>query len=193
MLRFRDVRVIGADGDQLGILQSRQALTIAREQGLDLVMVSPTAQPPVCKIIDFGRYKYETEKQNKGSKKKQQEVKGIKISPRIAEHDLQHLIKNAAKFLDEGHKVRVVCVFKAREITHPELGRNKLDYFANQLAEVAIVERTPALDGRQMIMVMNPKPNTGAKKQNAKAENKQDRSEEVQSDGVGKDNPPSVS
>ena len=100
--------------------------------------------------------------------------------------------KNAAKFLDEGHKVRVVCVFKAREITHPELGRNKLDYFANQLAEVAIVERTPALDGRQMIMVMNPKPNTGAKKQNAKAENKQDRSETVQGDGVGKDNPPSV-
>ena len=191
MLRFRDVRVIGADGDQLGILQSRQALTIAREQGLDLVMVSPTAQPPVCKIIDFGRYKYETEKQNKGSKKKQQEVKGIKISPRIAEHDLQHLIKNAAKFLDEGHKVRVVCVFKAREITHPELGRNKLDYFANQLAEVAIVERTPALDGRQMIMVMNPKPQTGAKK-NAKAENKQDRSEAVQSDGDRKDNPPEV-
>lgn len=191
MLRFRDVRVIGADGDQLGILQSRQALTIAREQGLDLVMVSPTAQPPVCKIIDFGRYKYETEKQNKGSKKKQQEVKGIKISPRIAEHDLMHLIKKAAGFLDEGHKVRVVCVFKAREITHPELGRNKLDFFGGQLAEIAVVERPPALDGRQMIMVMNPKPQTGAKK-NAKAENKQDRSEAVQSDGDRKDNPPEV-
>lgn len=189
MLRFRDVRVIGSDGSQLGILQSRQALQIAREQGLDLVMVSPTAQPPVCKIIDFGRYKYETEKQNKGSKKKQQEVKGIKISPRIAEHDLQHLIRNAQRFLDEGHKVRAVCVFKAREITHPELGRQKLEKIAAQLAEVAIVERTPALDGRQMIMVMNPKPQTGAKK-NAKAENKQDGGEAVQDNRQGEDNPP---
>jgi translation initiation factor IF-3 len=185
------VRVIGPDGDQLGILQSRQALSIAREQGLDLVMVSPTAQPPVCKIIDFGRYKYETEKQNKGVKKKQQEVKGINISPRIAEHDLQHLIKSARKFLDEGNKVRVVCKFKAREITHPEIGRKKLDFFANQLLDAAIVDRMPAMDNRQMIMVLNPKPQTGAKK-NAKTEDKQDRSQAVQSDGDGKDNPPQV-
>lgn len=191
MLRFRDVRVIGADDSQLGILQSRQALNIAKEQGLDLVMVSPTANPPVCRIIDFGRYKYETEKKNKGAKKKQQEVKGIKISPRIAEHDLQHLIKKAGGFLEEGHKVRVVCLFKAREITHPELGRNKLDYFGNQLADIAVVERPPALDGRQMIMVMNPKPQTGAKK-NAKAENKQDSGEAVQSNRLGEDNPPQV-
>jgi len=154
-------------------------------------MVSPNAQPPVCKIIDFGRYKYLTEKQNRESKKKQQEVKGIKISPVISEHDLQHLIRNAQRFLEEGNKVRVVCVFKARQITHPELGRAKLDYFANQLADHAIVERTPALDGKQMIMVMNPKPQTGAKK-NAKAENKQDRGEAVQSDGNGQNNPPEV-
>lgn len=191
MLRFRDVRVIGADGSQLGILQSRQALNIAKEQGLDLVMVSPTAQPPVCKIIDFGRYKYQTEKQNKESKKKQQEVKGIKISPRIAEHDLQHLIKKALSFLEESHKVRVVCVFKAREITHPELGRKKLDFFANELVEAATVERPPALDGRQMIMVLLPKPQLGAKK-NAKAENKQDSGQAVQSDRLGEDNPPQV-
>ena len=154
-------------------------------------MVSPTAQPPVCKIIDFGRYKYQTEKQNRESKKKQQEVKGIKISPVISEHDLQHLIRNAQRFLEEGNKVRVVCVFKARQITHPELGRAKLDYFANQLADSAVVERTPALDGKQMIMVMNPKPHIGAKK-NAKAENKQDRSEAVQSDGQRENNPPEV-
>jgi translation initiation factor IF-3 len=185
------VRVIGSDGSQLGILQSRQALNIAREEGLDLVMVSPTAQPPVCKIIDFGRYKYLTEKQNKDSKKKQQEVKGIKISPRIAEHDLQHLIKKAASFLEEGHKVRVVCVFKAREITHPELGRKKLDYFAGQLVDIAVVERPPALDGRQMIMVMNPKPQIGAKK-NAKAENKQDSGQAVQDNRDGEDPAPQV-
>ena len=183
--------MIGADGSQLGILQSRQALNLAREQGLDLVMVAPNTQPPVCKIIDFGRYKYLTEKQNRESKKKQQEVKGINISPRIAEHDLQHLIKNARRFLDEGHKVRVVCKFKAREVTHPEIGRGKLDYFANQLVDAAIVERTPALDGKQMIMVLNPKPQSGAKK-NAKAENKQDRGEAVQGDRHGEDHAPQI-
>ena len=158
---------------------------------MDLVMVSPNAQPPVCKIVDFGRHKYLTEKQNRESKKKQQEVKGINISPRIAEHDLQHLIKTARRFLDEGNKVRVVCKFKAREVTHPEIGRGKLDYFAAALADAAVVERTPALDGKQMIMVMNPKPTTGAKK-NAKAENKQDSSEKVQGDGHGQNNPPDV-
>jgi translation initiation factor IF-3 len=179
VLRFRDIRVIGAEGEQLGIMQSRQALNLARDQGLDLVMVSPTAQPPVCKIIDYGRHKYLTEKQNKESKKKQQEVKGIKISPRIAEHDMQHLIKKAAGFLEETHKVRVVCMFKAREITHPELGRKKLDYFADQVKEISVVERTPQLDGRQMIMVLNPKPNIGSKK-NAKDQNQQNSGKAVQ-------------
>jgi translation initiation factor IF-3 len=152
---------------------------MAREQGLDLVMVSPNAQPPVCKIIDYGRHKYLTEKQNKESKKKQQEVKGIKISPRIAEHDIMHLIKKADEFLEEGHKVRVVCMFKAREVTHPELGRKKLDFFADQLKEISVVERIPQLDGKQMIMVLNPKPNVGSKK-NAKDQNQQNSGKAVQ-------------
>jgi translation initiation factor IF-3 len=178
VLRFRDVRVIGADGSQVGILQSRQALNMAREQGLDLVMVSPTAQPPVCKIIDYGRHKYETEKQAKDTKRKSQDVKGIKISPRIAEHDMGFLIRNASRFLEEGHKVKVTCQFKAREVTHPELGRNKLDFFAQQVAHLAGVERQPTLDGRLMIMVLVPKPNIGQKK-NAKAEDKQDGGEAV--------------
>jgi translation initiation factor IF-3 len=191
VLRFRDVRVIGSDGGQLGILQSRQALTIARQEGLDLVMVSPTAQPPVCKIIDFGRHKYETEKQNRDGKKKQQEVKGIKISPRIAEHDLGFLVRNASRFLEDGNKVKVTCMFKAREITHPELGRQKLDKFADMVAEIAIVERPPALEGRMMIMILNPKPQTGNKK-HAKTENKQDGGEAVQSDRLGEDHAPQV-
>lgn len=189
MLRYRDIRVIGPEGEQLGILQSRQALNLAREQGLDLVMVSPNAQPPVCKIIDYGKHKYLTEKQNKDSKKKQQEVKGIKISPRIAEHDMQHLVKKAHGFLEEGHKVRVVCMFKAREITHPELGRKKLDYFAEQVKDISVVERTPNLDGRQMIMVLNPKPQTGSKK-NAKDQNQQDGGKAVQDNRERQDNPP---
>jgi translation initiation factor IF-3 len=195
VLRFRDVRVIGSDGSQLGILQSRQALNIAREEGLDLVMVSPTAQPPVCKIIDFGRYKYLTEKQNKDSKKKQQEVKGIKISPRIAEHDLGFQTRKARKFLEDGDKVKVTCQFRAREITHSELGRKKLDHMAQLLADIATVERTPTLDGRLMIMVLVPRPHTGPKKQNVKevkTEDKQNGREAVQSDGVGKDPAPEL-
>lgn len=167
-------------------MQSRQALQMARDEGLDLVLVSPTAQPPVCKIIDYGKHKYLEGKQGKDKKSKQQEVKGIKISPRIAEHDLGFLVRNAMRFLDEGHKVKVTCMFKAREITHPELGRRKLEMFADLVKEIALVERTPSLDGRMMIMVLNPKPQTGNKK-NAKAENKQDGSEAVQNLGNGED------
>lgn len=184
------MRVIDANGEQLGILQSRQALTIAREQGLDLVMVSPTATPPVCKIIDYGKFKYQTEKQNKDSKKKQQDVKGIKISPRIAEHDIQTALKKTIGFLEEGHKVKVTCQFRAREVTHPELGRKKLDYMAEQVANIAVVERTPTLDGKLMIMVLTGKPHTKPNKaKDAKTENKQDGGKAVQSDGHREDNP----
>lgn len=171
--------MIGSDGSQLGIMQSRQALNLAREEGLDLVMVSPTAQPPVCRIIDFGKHKYLEGKLGKDKKSKQQEVKGIKISPRIAEHDLAFNVKKAHEFLEEGHKVKVTCMFKAREVTHPELGRKKLDLFAEQIGELGIVERTPTLDGRLMIMVLNPKPGAG-KKKDAKGTNKQNGGQAVQ-------------
>lgn len=171
-------------------MQSRQALNQARDEGLDLVMVSPTAQPPVVKIIDYGRHKYLEGKLGKDKKSKQQELKGIKISPRIAEHDLAFLIKNALRFLEEGHKVKVTCMFKAREITHPELGRRKLDYFADHVKEIGVVERQPTLDGKLMIMVLNPKP--GAKKPNVKAENQQDGVKAVQDNRNGQDHAPSV-
>jgi len=171
-------------------MQSRQALQQARDEGLDLVMVSPTAQPPVVKIIDYGKHKYLEGKLGKDKKSKQQELKGIKISPRIAEHDLAFLIKNAIRFLDEGHKVKVTCMFKAREVTHPELGRKKLDFFAEQVKDIGIVERFPTLDGKLMIMVLNPKP--GAKQKNVKAENQQDGVKAVQDHRNGKDHAPSV-
>lgn len=161
-------------------MQSRQALNLAREEGLDLVLVTATAQPPVCKIIDYGKHKYLEGKQGKDKKSKQQEVKGIKISPRIAEHDLSFNVKKAIEFLEEGHKVKVTCMFKAREVTHPELGRKKLDSFSEQVGELGIVERTPTLDGRMMIMVLNPKPGAAAKKKDAKGSNKQDGGQAVQ-------------
>ena len=183
--------MIGPEGDQLGIMQSRQALTLAKEEGLDLVMVSPTAQPPVCRIIDYGKHKYLEGKLGKDKKGKQQEVKGIKISPRIAEHDLEFLVRNASRFLEEGHKVKVTCMFKAREITHPELGKKKLEVFAEHVVELATVERTPTLDGRMMIMVLVPKPNAG-KKKDAKDQNKQDSGKAVQDHRNGKDHAPQV-
>ena len=186
-MKYRDIRVIGSDGEQLGIMQSRQALTLAKDEGLDLVMVSPTAQPPVCRIIDYGKHKYLEGKSGKDKKSKQQEVKGIKISPRIAEHDLQTNVGKAIRFLGEGSKVKVTCMFKAREVTHPELGKKKLDTFAEMVVEYGTVERTPTLDGRLMIMVLMPKPNAG-KKKDAKDQNKQDGGQAVQNHRNGKDN-----
>lgn len=176
-------------------MQSRQALQIAKDEGLDLVLVSAQAVPPVARIIDYGKYKYLEGKQGKDKKSKQAEVKGIKISPRIAEHDLAFQVKKGQKFLEDGHKVKVTCMFKAREITHPELGRQKLDAFAEQCVEIATVERTPALDGRLMIMVLTPKP--GIKKKDAKDQSqnkdKQNRGQALQGDGNGKDHETSVS
>lgn len=160
---------------------------MAREDGLDLVLVSATANPPVCKITDYGKYKYETKKREKEGKRKQQELKGIKMSPRIADNDTNTLLKNARKFLSEGDKVRVVCQFRAREITHSEIGLQKMLRFGNELADIAIIERAPQLEGRQMIMILMPKPNQG--KTNAKDQNKQDGGEEVQSNGDGQDHP----
>lgn len=171
-------------------MTSRDALNAAQDAGLDLVLVTATSDPPVAKIIDFGKHKYLEGKAGKDKKKSGQEIKGIKISPRIAEHDLGHLIRNALRFLEEGDKVRVTCMFRQRELTHPELGQQRLAYFAEHVAQAATVERPPALDGRQMIMILNPRP--GAKKKDAKAENQQDGGEALQSDGDGEDHPPSL-
>lgn len=189
VLRFRELRVVDSDGTQLGIISSRDALTRAQAAGLDLVLVSATANPPVCRIIDYGRFKYEQERRDKEHKRKQQDVKGIKISPRIASHDLGFLLKNTIRFLEEGHKVKVTCQFRAREVTHPELGRAKLDYMAEEVAHLAVVERSPTLDGKLMIMVLVPKPRSGSKS-NVKAENKQDGGEAVQDHRKGQDHPP---
>ena len=186
VLRHREIRVIDEDGGQLGIMQSRAALNLAREQGLDLVMVSPSAQPPVCRIIDYGKHKYNESKLGNDKKSKQQEVKGIKISPRIAEHDLETGVRKAVGFLEDGDKVKVTCMFRAREVTHPELGQQKLAKFLEMVSEIATSERTPTLDGRMMIMVLLPKPGV-AKKKDAKSSNKQDRRKTVQDHGDGED------
>jgi len=164
-------------------MPTRQALELSRAAGLDLVVVAATAQPPVCRIIDYGRHKYETEKREKENKKKVQDVKGIKIRPNIAEHDLQTLLRRSKEFLGEGDKVRVLCQFRAREITHPEIGQRKLERFAELLADISVIDKAPSLDGKQMVMVLIPKPgireNLGGKKKDAEDKDKQDGGEEV--------------
>lgn len=178
--------MIGSDGAQIGVIPTREALSKAQGEGLDLVLVAGQTTPPVVRIVDYGKFKYQEGKLGKDKKHKQQEVKGIKISPRIAEHDVAFMVKNAIKFLEEGCKVRVVCQFKAREIAHPDIGRQKLDHFAELVKDHGIVERTPVLDGKLMTMILTPKPVTAGKK-NAKDQNQQDSGQEVQDNRVGED------
>jgi translation initiation factor IF-3 len=181
---------MGSDGGQLGVMTSREALDLARGQGLDLVLVAPNAVPPVAKVTDYGKHKYLEGKSGANKKKQTQDVKGIKISPRIADHDIEFLVKNATKFLEAGNKVKVTCMFRQRELAHPENGRARMDKFALMCDEISVVERPPNLDGRQMIMILMPRP--GVKKKDAKDTNVQNSGEEIQDHGIGEDHSPEV-
>lgn len=176
LLRMEKVRLIGAEGEQLGVVGSREALTLARENELDLVLVAPNADPPVCKIVDYGKHKYDQAKAKKDHKKKVQEVKGVKLRPGTDTHDIGVLVRKAKKFLEEGHKVRVTCVFRYRELAHPEVGRDKLQVIAEQLADLGKVDRDPSMNGRELVMVVNP---TAGKKKDAKTEDKKDGGQAV--------------
>ncbi len=165
-IRYPEVRVIDDDGGQLGVLNTREALSIARSRGLDLIEVAPQAQPPVCKIIDYGKFKYEQAKRERESAKKhkQSELKGIKMFPHIDAHDFEIKVRSAIKFLQEGDKVKVTIAFKGREITHPEFGRQQMEKIVQAANEVgANVEKPPAMEGRQMIMILSPKSAAGVK------------------------------
>jgi translation initiation factor IF-3 len=155
------VRVIGPNAEQLGILTIEAALTRAGEEGLDLVEVSPLSKPPVCKIMDYGKFKYETKKKAGEAKKKQAVVrlKEIKLRPKTEDHDYDFKVKNIRRFLEEGDKARVTIMFRGREITHKEIGQKILVEVLEDLKDVAIVEQTPRMEGRQMFMILalNPK------------------------------------
>jgi translation initiation factor IF-3 len=165
-IRYPEIRVIGDDGSQLGVMQSREALAIARSKGLDLIEVAPQAQPPVCKIIDYGKFKYEQAKRDKDAAKKhkQSDLKGIKMFPHIDQHDFDVKLKSAIKFLQDGDKVKVTIAFKGREITHPEFGRQQMEKIIAACSEIgAQVEKPPALEGRQMTMILSPRGTSVAK------------------------------
>jgi translation initiation factor IF-3 len=157
-IRAPQVRCIDPDGNQLGILDTREALTKAEDFGLDLVEVQPNAQPPVCKILDYGKFKYEAQKRANEARKKQKtiDVKEIKFRPNIDEHDYQVKMRNMTKFLNGGDKVKVTLRFRGREMAHQELGANVLARVREETEELAKVEAMPKMEGRQMVMVLAP-------------------------------------
>src|SRR5438876_6848775 len=158
MIRIREVRVIDDEGQQLGVMATQDALALAQEKGLDLVEVAPTAVPPVCRILDFGQYKYEIQKREREAKKKQksQTFKEIRLRVKIDTNDLRTKTRRAAEFLDEGDRVKVTVQFRGREMTHANLGRDLLDKAAGMLTEHGTIERPPLLEGRSMYIVMAP-------------------------------------
>ena len=158
-IRDREVRLIGEDGAQLGIMSSREAMRLAEEAGLDLVKIAPTAKPPVCKIVDYGKYKYEQIRKEKEARKKQKivEVKEIRLSPNIDTNDLNTKISAARKFLTKGDKVKVTLRFRGREIAHMNNSRHILDDFAESLADISTMEKAPKMEGRSMTMFLTGK------------------------------------
>ncbi|HYC03016.1 MAG TPA: translation initiation factor IF-3 [Azospirillaceae bacterium] len=158
-INARSVRLIGADGEMVGVVGIRDALMAAEEAGLDLVEVSPNAEPPVCKILDYGKFKYEAQKKAAEARKKQKiiEVKEIKLRPNIDDNDYDVKMRAARRFLEEGDKVKVTMRFRGREMAHQDLGMNVLVKVRDHLDELAKVEQMPKLEGKQMIMVLAPK------------------------------------
>ncbi|MBN8616960.1 MAG: translation initiation factor IF-3 [Deltaproteobacteria bacterium] len=158
-IRVPEVRVIGAQGEMLGVLPTHEALRLAREADLDLVEVNPKGVPPVCKIMDFGKFKYEEKKKENELKKRQVQVelKEVKLRPKTDDHDLEVKAKHIRRFLEDGNKVKVTCRFRGREITHPETAEVQLVHFIETTKDIAIVEQTPRMEAKTMTILLSPK------------------------------------
>ncbi|NPC72949.1 translation initiation factor IF-3 [Corallococcus sp. AB004] len=164
-IRAREVRVVGSDGSQLGVMTIEAALEKARSESLDLVEVSPMAKPPVCKIMDYGKFKYEEKKKASDAKRTQVviQLKEVKLRPKTEEHDYEFKVRNTRRFIEEGNKAKVVIQFRGREITHKELGSAILDDVIKDLKDVAVAEQLPRMEGRQMYMILAPTPKVAQK------------------------------
>ena len=162
----KEVRLIGSEGEQLGIMSSAEALKVAIEHGLDLVKIAPMSNPPVCRVMDYGKYRFEQTKKEKEAKKNQRiiEVKEIRMSPGIDTNDFNTKLKNAQKFLADGDRVKVSVRFRGREMAHTEIGEELLRDFADKCAEIANMDKAPKLEGRNMSLFLSPKPVTPPKK-----------------------------
>lgn len=158
-IRDKEVRLIGENGEQLGIMSSREAMQLAREAELDLVKIAPTAKPPVCKIIDYGKFRYEQARKEKEAKKKQKviEIKEVRLSPNIDTNDLNTKTSAARKFLEKGDKVKVTLRFRGREMAHMSKSRHILDDFAEVLSDIAVVDKPSKVEGRSMVMFLSAK------------------------------------
>lgn len=158
-IRVKEVRLIGVEGEQLGVKPIREAMQLATELNLDLVNVAPTAKPPVCRIMDYGKFRYEQQKKEKEARKNQKvvEIKEVRFSATIDEHDYQTKLRNVVKFLNEQDKVKCTVRFRGREITHASIGQKVLERVARETEELSSMERRPKLEGRSMIMILTPK------------------------------------
>ena len=158
-IRDREVRLIGEHGEQLGIMSAKEAMFKAQEAGLDLVKIAPQAKPPVCKIIDYGKYRYELSRKEKEAKKKQKtiEIKEVRLSPNIDENDLNTKMNNARKFLEKGNKVKVTLRFRGREMAHMSKTKYILDDFAEKLADIAAVDKPAKVEGRSIVLFLSAK------------------------------------
>ena len=158
-IRDREIRVIGVNGEQLGIMSARDAMKLAQEAELDLVKVAPSAKPPVCKIIDYGKYRYEMARKEKDAKKRQKtiEIKEIRLSPNIEENDLNTKASAARKFITKGNKVKVTLRFRGREMSHMNQSKHILDDFAEKLADVAVIDKPSKVEGRSLVMFLSEK------------------------------------
>lgn len=158
-IRDKEVRVIGEDGEQLGVMPTKEAMRLAKEAELDLVKIAPTAKPPVCKITDYGKYRYELARKEKEAKKKQKiiDVKEVRLSPNIEANDLNTKINAARKFIEKGDKVKVTLRFRGREMAHMQSSKHILDDFAEQLSDIATVDKPAKLEGRSIIMFLTEK------------------------------------
>lgn len=158
-IRDREVRLVGADGEQLGIMSARDALAKAREADLDLVKIAPTAKPPVCKLVDYGKFRYEQARREKEAKKKQKtvELKEVRMTPNIDSNDLNTKINAARKFLSKGNRVKVTLRFRGREMSHMNTSKHILDDFAKELADIAVVDKQAKVEGRNMSIVLSEK------------------------------------
>ena len=159
-IRAKEIRVVSADGEQLGIMAVRDALKIALEKELDLVEVAPSAKPPVCRIMDYGKYRYEQSKREREARKKQKiiEIKEIRMTPKIEDHDFQVKVRAAQKFLKDGDKVKAMIRFRGREIVHADLGKTLLMQLFESVRDQAVIEREPKIEGKNMIMILSGKP-----------------------------------
>jgi translation initiation factor IF-3 len=157
-IRISPVRVITPDGEQAGIIPIEQAMSMAEEMGMDLVEVAPMARPPVCRIMDYGKYKYEEQRQAREARKRQHhvQIKEVKMRPGIEDHDFEFKTRHARRFLEEGNKVKLTMMFRGRQMAHPEFGRQVLDRVSSMLQDVSKVEQHPQLEGRSMVMVLAP-------------------------------------